>query len=53
MVPDAAAPDPSMRRRGFLKWMSGIGAALAAIIVGAPAGAASGLGCRVPLGTTR
>lgn len=40
MVSDTEAPDPPMRRRGFLKWMSGIGGALAAVIVGTPAAAA-------------
>jgi menaquinol-cytochrome c reductase iron-sulfur subunit len=36
-MPDASAQDPPINRRRFLKWMSGIGAALSAIIVGAPA----------------
>ena len=34
---EMSAPDSPVRRRRFLKWMSGIGAALTGIIVGAPA----------------
>ena len=37
---DAPLSNPQMHRRRFLKWVSGLGAALSAIIVGAPAAAA-------------
>ena len=39
-MPDPILADSPIRRRRFLKWMSGIGAGLAALVVGAPAAAA-------------
>ena len=39
-MPEPKQIDPPMRRRRFLTWMSGIGAALTGLIVGVPSAAA-------------